>query len=234
MSLNTRAIFITGTDTGVGKTFISSLLLGFLKDKGVDVGYQKWVSTGGETPEDLLFCLQNNGITFDTQELEKQVPYRFLLPASPHLAAEQEQKEVDPDIISSKFEEYVKEYQLLLVEGVGGLMVPLRRELLLADFYAGLKLPTVIVARSGLGTLNHTFLTIEALRSRNIPILGIVFSDEDSGMALDDLLINDNMQTIGEMGKVTVFGRLPRCDFYEDARNKFHPIGEAIFSAVTK
>jgi dethiobiotin synthetase len=232
MNLNTQAICVTGTDTEVGKTFICSLLFGFLQEKGVGVGYQKWVSTGGEMPEDLLFCLLNNGIAFDSQELESQVPYRFLLPASPHLAAEQEHKTIDSEVISNRFEEYVKEHQLLLVEGVGGLMVPLRRDLMLADFLKQFKLPTIIVARSGLGTLNHTFLTIEALRSRNIPILGVVFSDEISGLASNDLLINDNMRTIREMGMVPVFGRMPRCDVYDDARREFAPIGEVILSAL--
>ena len=233
MHVNTQAIFVTGTDTGVGKTFICSLLFGFLRKKGIDVGYQKWVSTGGDIPEDLVFCLQHNGLTIDKEELEMQVPYRFLLPASPHLAAEQEKKDIDPSIILRRFEECEKEHQLLLVEGVGGLMVPLRRDLFLADFCASGQLPTVIVARSGLGTLNHTFLTIEALRKRTIPILGVIFCDEASGMPQDDLLINDNMRTIGEMGSVTIFGRLPRCNIYEDAREAFSPIGEAIFSALT-
>ena len=230
MELKNKKLFVTGTDTNVGKTFICALLLGFLRDNGIDVGYQKWVSTGGEEPEDLLFCLQKTGQEFDRQVLDKQVPYRFLLPASPHLSSEQEGKEIDPELIVQRFHEYSREKELLLVEGVGGLMVPLRRDLLLADFMVRFRMPTLIVARSGLGTLNHTFLTIEALRSRNIPILGVVFSDEESGMAPDDLLVADNMRTIAEMGKVPVFGRVLRCDLFEDARRAFDAIGTSILS----
>ncbi|MBC8316362.1 MAG: dethiobiotin synthase [Desulfobulbaceae bacterium] len=230
MELKAKSLFITGTDTNVGKTFICALLLGFLRDYGIDVGYQKWVSTGGDEPEDLLFCLRNTGQEFDRRELEMQVPYRFLFPASPHLSSEQEGKGIDPEFIVQRFHEYSRGKELLLVEGVGGLMVPLRRDLLLADFMARFKMPTLIVARSGLGTLNHTFLTIEALRSRNIPILGVVFSDEKSGMAPDDLLVADNMQTIAEMGKVSVFGRLLRYDSFEDARRAFQAIGTSILS----
>lgn len=234
MNSNHKAIYVTGTDTNVGKTFICALLLNFLRDKGIDAGYQKWVSTGGEEPEDLLFCMEKTGQSYTQQDLEKLVPYRFLLPASPHLAAEQEEKKIDPELLKKRFYDYTREKELLLVEGVGGLMVPLRRDLLLVDFLAGFKLPTLIVARSGLGTLNHTLLTIEALRNRQIPILGVVFSDEECGLAKDDLLVNDNMKTIGEIGKVAVFGRVPRYDEFDDARMAFQSIGTSILSSFRR
>lgn len=230
MNFSEKAIYVTGTDTNVGKTFICALLLGFLRDRGIDAGYQKWVSTGGEEPEDLLFCMEKTGQNYTRQDIEKQVPYRFLLPASPHLAAEQEGKKIDPELLKKRFYDYAREKELLVVEGVGGLMVPLRRDLLLVDFLVGFQLPTLIVARSGLGTLNHTLLTIEALRNRQIPILGVVFSDEERGLAKDDLVVNDNMKTIGEIGKVAVFGRVPRYDEFEDTRIPFQPIGESILS----
>ena len=234
MKLHNKALFITGTDTNVGKTFISALLLDFLQDNGIDTGYQKWVSTGGAESEDLLFCMGKTRLKCAGNDVEKQVPYRFLLPASPHLAAEQEGKEVDPALLKERFSAYRQEKELLLIEGVGGLIVPLRRDLCLADFLADLQLPTIIVARSGLGTLNHTLLTIEALRARKIPILGVVFSDEAAGMASDDLLITDNMKTIGAMGSVPIFGRLKRYTAFEDARMPFQPIGRFILSALKK
>jgi len=232
MKSSNKAIFVTGTDTNVGKTFICALLLSFLRDKGIDVGYQKWVSTGGEEPEDLLFCMEKSGQKYTLQDIDKQVPYRFLLPASPHLAAEQEGKKIDPELLKKRFNDYTREKEMLVVEGVGGLMVPLSRDLLLVDFLAGFKLPTLIVARSGLGTLNHTLLTIEALRNRQIPILGVVFSDEDRGFSKDDLLVNDNMKTIGDIGKVAVFGRVQRYEEFEDARRPFQPIGTSILSSL--
>jgi dethiobiotin synthetase len=232
MKSRNKVIFVTGTDTNVGKTFISALLLSFLRDKGIDVGYQKWVSTGGEEPEDLLFCMEKSGQKYTLQDIDKQVPYRFLIPASPHFAAEQEEKNIDPELLKARFNNYVREKEMLVVEGVGGLMVPLRRDLLLVDFLAGFKLPTLIVARSGLGTLNHTLLTIEALRNRQIPVLGVVFSDEDRGLAKDDLVVNDNMKTIGEIGKVAVFGRVLRYDEFDDARIPFQPIGTSILSSL--
>ncbi|MBI4791497.1 MAG: dethiobiotin synthase, partial [Deltaproteobacteria bacterium] len=85
---NGTAVFITATGTGVGKTVVSSLLVGCLRDMGLKAGYQKWVSTGGEVPEDLVFCLRSNNLPLDRAKLDIMAPYRFALPASPHLAAE--------------------------------------------------------------------------------------------------------------------------------------------------
>lgn len=227
-----NAVFITATGTGVGKTLVSSLLLGFLRKQGVKAGYQKWVSTGGALPEDLLYCLQKNDMEFAQDKLDGQVVYRFLMPASPHLAAENEGREIDPERIREAFARSAKEYDVLVVEGVGGVLVPLRRDLLLADFLTGLPLPSLVVAHSGLGTINHTLLTIEALRQRELPVLGVVFSDEQEGMAVDDPLVADNMRTIGDMAGLEVFGRLLRLADYTLLEKAFQPVGEAIWQRL--
>ncbi|MBU4262093.1 MAG: dethiobiotin synthase [Proteobacteria bacterium] len=224
-----NAVFITATGTGVGKTLVSSLLIGFLREQGIKAGYQKWVSTGGEMPEDLLYCQEKNHLEFDQGQLDSQVVYRFLMPASPHLAAEQERREVDPDKITEIFTRSAGVHEVLVVEGVGGVLVPLRRDLLLADFLACLQLPVIIVAHSGLGTVNHTLLTIEALRQRKLPVLGVVFSDEQEGLAVDDPLVADNMRTIGDMAGVEVFGRLLRLGDYALLEQAFQPVGKAIW-----
>jgi dethiobiotin synthetase len=121
-------------------------------------------------------------------------------------------------------------HDLLIVEGVGGLLVPLNRELLLAELLAELQIPTLVVAKSGLGTINHTLLTLEALRHRDIPVLGVVFSD--GALDEDELLVADNMRTIAEMGGVQVFGRLRRCPDPGQARAGFVPVGLAIAQAL--
>lgn len=225
---NGTAVFITATGTGVGKTVVSSLLVGCLRDMGLNAGYQKWVSTGGAVPEDLVFCLSSNNLPFDAAKLDIMAPYRFALPASPHLAAEQEGREIDPARIKEIFYRGLADYDVLVVEGVGGVLVPLRRDLLLADFLTGLPLPVLVVARSGLGTINHTLLTVEALRRRKLAVLGVLFSDEQEGMALDDALISDNMRTIGDMAGVEIFGRLPWTADYGRLKKVFEPIGGAI------
>jgi len=153
------------------------------------------------------------------------------MPASPHLAGEQEGRVVEPATLLSSFSEMQDRYEFLVVEGVGGLHVPLTRDLLVGDFLARLRIPTLIVARSGLGTLNHTLLTLEALRSREVPVVGVVFSDAVA--TEDEVIVADNMKTIAEMGKVTVLGRMPwiaRGD--SGGAVSFMPIGDAVYRAV--
>ncbi|MFZ5766504.1 MAG: dethiobiotin synthase [Thermodesulfobacteriota bacterium] len=221
-----KSLFITGTGTGVGKTVVSSLLWGFCRQQGMRAVYQKWVSSGGEQSEDLRFCLEHNSLPLNSGQGE--VIFHFQLAASPHLAAEREGKMVDPDRIRTVFRQALTANELVLVEGAGGVLVPLRRDLLFADFVAELSLPALIVARSGLGTINHTLLTIEALRGRGIPLLGVVLCDEEKEMAADDVLVVDNQRVIEETGRVAVVGRLPRQADYGRLQQIFAPIGAAI------
>ncbi|MFA6498374.1 MAG: dethiobiotin synthase [Desulfurivibrionaceae bacterium] len=225
------AIFVTGTDTNVGKTHVCGLLLDFFRKNGSDAGYQKWMATGPEfPPADLAACLRMAQLPFVPELVSSQVVYHFALPASPHLAAEQEGRVVDPALIHARYQEMLACHALLIVEGVGGLMVPLNRALLLADLLRELQIPTLVVAKSGLGTINHTLLTLEALRHREIPVLGVVFSD--AAAEEDQLLVEDNMRTIAGMGQVRVFGRLRRCPDLIQAQLDFVPVGLAIAEAL--
>lgn len=227
-----KAIFITATDTGVGKTMVSGLLLKFLLEHSIKGGYQKWVSSGdAENPADLVSCLQTAGIAADPEILDLQVPYRFDFPASPHLAAELENRQVDPEKIISAFMTMTTNHEVLIVEGVGGLLVPLTRNLLLADLLARVQVPTIIVARSGLGTLNHTLLTIEALRSRQIPLTGVIFTDDEN---TNETLVRDNMKTVAEIGQAEVLGRLPYCSDQQELIEAFTPIGEKILELINQ
>ncbi len=211
-------ILITGTDTSVGKTLVAALLLDFLKSKGTDVGYLKLVSCGGEQADDCLYCQEKAGV-------KAEVVYHFGLAASPHLAARQQGEAVDLARLSAALNK--KHHEVLVVEGAGGLCVPLTDETLLIDFMANHPMATILVARSGLGTLNHTLLSVEALRSRKIPIMGIIFSDEQK-YAEDDLLVQDNMATIARLTGLTVLGRLPQCVDFAEGQLFFKEIGEAI------
>jgi dethiobiotin synthetase len=203
-----------------------------MSSKGMQAGYQKWVATGvdGDLPEDLALCLAAASISPMPEVVAQQAPYRFRYAASPHLAAEMEDRKVDPDVIVAKYKILSGRYEWLIVEGVGGLLVPLRRDLLLADLLARLQPKTLIVARSGLGTLNHTLLTLEALRARQVPVLGVVFSDTEGPE--DERLVQDNMRTIEEIGLVRVFGRLPRLQDDAKAVRVFTPIGHAILEQL--
>lgn len=221
-----KTIFVTATDTDVGKTMVCGLLLDFFRRRSVKAGYQKWASTGdAENPADLAASLKMADIKHDPALLDLQVPYRFSFPASPHLAAERENRKIDPNIIINAYQEMAARYEVLIVEGVGGLLVPLNRDLLLADLLARLKPPTIIIARSGLGTINHTLLTIEALRSRQIPVAGVIFTD---GADVNEVLVRDNLKTIGEIGRIEVLGRLPYCLSEQALKAAFAPIGARI------
>jgi len=225
------AIFVAGTDTNVGKTHVCGLLLDFLLKEGIKAGYQKWVATGPEfPPDDLAACLRMAQLPLLPELAGSQVVYHFPLPASPHLAAERAGMVVEPALIGARYQEGLARYELLIVEGVGGLLVPLNRTLLLADLLGQLKIPVLLVAKSGLGTINHTLLSLEAMRHRDIPVLGVVFSDAEPEE--DEALVEDNMRTISEMGQVRVFGRLRRCPDPDGARADFAPIGLAIAEAL--
>jgi len=227
-----NTLFVAGTDTSVGKTYVCAGLLAFLQQKGIDAGYQKWVATGvnGGLPEDLVNCLTATGCVPTVEHVDQHIPYCFQFPASPHLAAEMEATAVDPERIVARYKTAAAQYEWLIVEGVGGIMVPLRRDLLLIDLLEHLKPRVLVVARSGLGTLNHTLLTLEALRTRHIPILGVVFSD--SAPVEDESIAQDNMQTIEEIGLVRVFGRLPRQQNQQNGAGAFMPVGQAIWEQL--
>lgn len=227
-----NTLFVTGTDTSVGKTYVCARFLEFLTTKGIRAGYQKWVATGANAglPDDLELCLKAASISPTPELVKQQAPYRFRYPASPHLAAEMEGRAVDPEVIVENYKFLAEKYEWLIVEGVGGIMVPLRRDLLLADLLARLQPGTLVVARSGLGTLNHTLLTIEALRKRKIPVLGVVFSDSEDQE--DEGLVQDNMQIIEKVGLVRVFGRLQRQQNDAKARSAFMPVGQAIWEQL--
>jgi dethiobiotin synthetase len=229
-----NTLFVTGTDTSVGKTYVCARFLEFLTTKGIRAGYQKWVATGTSAglPDDLALCLKAASISPTLELVKQQAPYRFRYPASPHLAAEMEDRAVDPEVIVEDYKFLAARYEWLIVEGVGGIMVPLRRDLLLADLLARLQPGTLVVARSGLGTLNHTLLTLEALRKREIPVLGVIFSDSEAKE--DERLVNDNMQIIEEVGLVRVFGRLQRQQNDAKARSAFMPVGQAILSKLLR
>jgi dethiobiotin synthetase len=227
-----NTLFVTGTDTSVGKTYVCARLLEFFKNNGTLAGYQKWVATGSraDLPDDLTYCLDAASISPTDEPVEQQVPYSFRYPASPHLAAEMEKRTVEPEIIIKNYHIMAAKYKWLIVEGVGGIMVPLRRDLLLADLLARLRPRTLVVARSGLGTLNHTLLTLEALQTRKIPVLGVIFTDQKTRE--DDSLVEDNMQIIKKIGGVKVLGRLRWQQNITKAKTAFISVGHAILEQL--
>jgi len=180
----TKGIFITGTDTGVGKTFIATGIAKALRSVGMDVGVMKPAETGCRLrsgkllPSDAKKLVRAAGVS---DPLSLVNPYRFRAPVAPSVAAEMEHKTIDPERILKSFRTLSHRHPFMIVEGAGGIMVPLAKGYLFLDLAEALGLPVVVVARLGLGTINHTLLTIEALRSRGLMIAGVVINDGQGG-----------------------------------------------------
>ena len=162
-------VFVTGTDTGVGKTVVSSVLVSALRRYG-RVGYWKPIQTGIEEDDDTDE-VRRLGACADDEIVDHGV--RLPRPLSPHLSARLAGEEIDPQTLA-QFGRNLGKDRFWVVEGAGGLLVPLDDSELLADLIAALELPALIAARSGLGTINHTLLTISELRRRSIRVAGVV------------------------------------------------------------
>ena len=170
-----RGLFITGTDTGVGKTFVSCALARGLRAAGVDVGVMKPIETGvpAEGPEDARALRLAAGVE---DPLDLICPVRFSLPASPEAAARAEGQTVTLAPIHDAFDSLARRHRFMLVEGAGGLLVPIDVHTDMADLARRLDLPLLLVARAGLGTVNHTRLTLEAAEARGLEVFGVVIS----------------------------------------------------------
>lgn len=180
-------IVVTGTDTGIGKTVFSAALAGAL-----DGFYWKPIQAGLEEATDSETVLRLSGLV-----AERVLPeaYRLRTPASPHLAAE-----IDGVTIDHDFLRVPEKDRPLVVEGAGGLMVPLTRNVTYLDLMARWRIPVVLCARTTLGTINHSLLSIAALRARDVALLGVAFVGDANF---------ESERIITELGKVRRLGRLP-------------------------
>ena len=182
----TRTIVVTGTDTDIGKTVFAAALTAAL-----GAHYWKPVQSGLEGGGDAQ-AVARLGVPTDRILPEA---YRLRTPASPHLAAELDGVAIDPDRLTPP-----ALLEPLVVEGAGGALVPVTRRLLYADLFARWGHPVVVVARTGLGTINHSLLTVEALRARGVAVLGVAFSGDAN---------EDSEAIIADLAGVKRLGRLP-------------------------
>lgn len=176
MSLN-KGFFVIGTDTGIGKTYVSSLLYKGIKD--IDGGYYKPIQSGCIEKEnrliapDVEFVCSMAGESYDS----KMVSYTLKAEVSPHLASELERTEIEIDKILNDWRELQKKYRYMIVEGAGGLYVPLIRDkFYIFDLIKKMDLPVILVCSSRVGAINHSMLTIEMLNKLGIKIQGLVFN----------------------------------------------------------
>jgi dethiobiotin synthetase len=201
-----RGLFVTGTDTGVGKSVVAASVCAALAAGGERVAAFKPVVTGlddepGELGHDheLLASAASAG-----QSPDEVAPYRFGPPVSPHLAAELAGERIEP----AQLLEAARAHELLVAEGVGGLLVPITTGYLVRDLAIDLELPVLVAARTGLGTINHTLLTVEAARTAGLTVAGVVMTPwPDEPVKIE----RSNRETIERLSGVPVSG-LPLTD----------------------
>lgn len=200
-------IFITGTDTGVGKTAIAAGLAGALKKCGYSVGVMKPVQSGAMERNGKLFSQDAEfmmKVLGTRDELELVCPVLLREALAPSVAAEIEGKEVDIELIRNAYLELERCHDIVVVEGAGGIAVPLKNKILISDLIAYLGMPAIIVSRAGLGAINHTFLTIEHARKKGIPVIGVLINNYRGGKVEET-----NPGVIAKLAGAPVLGIVP-------------------------
>jgi dethiobiotin synthase len=185
-----KPLIVTGTDTDVGKTVVSAMLM-----LALDAYYWKPIQSGLSGPTDTEIIASVTGI--GAEHLLPEV-YRLRQPLSPHRAAELDGVEIDCQAITLP---RIPQGRWLIIEGAGGVLVPLTRGALQIELFAHFGAPVIVVARTALGTINHALLTIEALKSRLIPVHGIIFTGDP---------VPDTQRTIAEFSGERILGCVPR------------------------
>ncbi len=208
--MTVQGLFITGTDTGVGKTVVTAAILSWLQQQGGKVGVMKSIETGVDSEcssaanSDALFLKECGNLEDDLAQI---CPIRLKPAASPYQASLIENRSLHPETILSAYRQLSEKYDWILVEGVGGLKVPITREYSVLDLICELGLPAVVVARYQLGTLNHTLMTVDTLKQKGVPVRGIVFNQTEPGVL--NSVEEDQPRLIAELSGVNVPGQFP-------------------------
>lgn len=192
-----KKLFITGTGTDLGKTYVTGLILKKLQESGRKAAYYKAAMSGNERradgsliPGDALHVKTTSGID---QSLESMCPYVYEAAVSPHLASRLEGNPVKLDVVKAGFEAVCEEYEYVTVEGSGGIVCPIdfdESRLQLEDIIKELELPSILIADAGLGTINGVVLTAEYMKNRNLELKGIIFNNFHPG----DVMEEDNIR----------------------------------------
>lgn len=217
-----KGIFITGTDTGVGKTLVGCGLAALLRDTGYKVGVMKPAETGCEErdgallPQDALYLKEAS----DCKEpLERICPYQLREPLAPSVAAAREGIEIDVSEIARIYEQISAAHDITIVEGAGGLLVPLLPHYTYADLVSLLKLPVIVVAANRLGMINHLLLTLEHASCRGLRVLGYVLNQEENQTSLAG---QTNAEALPSLTAVPCLGVIP---YIEEVRAQQSSLG---------
>jgi dethiobiotin synthetase len=234
-----RGIFVTGTGTGVGKSVLAASICAALADQGEKVAAFKPVITGldvrdGDWPldDELLASAASAG-----QKAEDVAPHRFGPPVSPHLAAELAGEQIEPLELAREARQWAEKSDALVCEGIGGLMVPLAAGFLVRDLAVELDMPVVIAAAPGLGTINHTLLTLDSARAAGLRVSAVVLtpwpdepddverSNKDAIAMLGDVDVHTLAQTTPD-GLAAAGAHLPVADWLETSEHNPPDIAE--------
>ncbi len=227
-----NGLFITGTDTGVGKTLIAGAIAKILADGGHKVGVFKPVATGcishweglvSRDSEFLAYCANSN------LRLTVINPVAYVTAAAPIVSAAEEHRPVDFKKIATIYDEICRNCDIVIIEGIGGIRVPLTDEFDLRDLAVEFDLPVVIVSRPNLGTINHTLLTIDSVRTAKLEIAGVVINGYDSSQTT--IAEETARQVISQCGDVTILGDVP---FDETANVEELKLGEDIVPSLAR
>ncbi|WP_297297362.1 dethiobiotin synthase [uncultured Brachyspira sp.] len=200
-----KALFITGTGTDVGKTYVSALIAKQLKDEGLNIGYYKGALSGSNeiTDSDAWYVKEKANLTDSYDEM---VSYTYKHAYSPHLASQIEGNPVEMQVIKEAYKNISKRHDYMIVEGSGGIICPIRydkdKKIFLEDIIKELDIPSIIIADAGLGTINSTVLTIEYMMKRKLKINGVILNKFE----ISNVMHEDNKQMIEEMTDIKVVG----------------------------
>lgn len=209
-----KSLFIAGTDTDVGKTYITAGLAVTLRKTGVDVGVMKPFAAGtaqkkGYKSEDVEI-LSRSAMTCDPENLVN--PQFFPIPASPYTAWKKLKTKPKVSTILSSFKKLSKLHDMLLVEGMGGIMTPILKDYYITNLIKEMKIPTVIVTRSKVGTVNHTIMTVKMCEKYKLPLKGIIINNFDDGYPIQDLT-----KDLKALTGIPVLGTIPFIKDMSDA-----------------
>jgi dethiobiotin synthetase len=208
-----QSYFITGTDTNVGKTVVTACLANLYKNQGENVGVMKPIETGvdpecsSSSNSDAKFLIEVTGVQ---DPLEDVCPYRLKTAASPYQAAKIEGKELYPEKILERFRALQSKHSMMLVEGIGGLLVPITRRYNVTDLALQMNLPLIIVSRIQIGILNHTLLTINAARQHGLKVAGVILNPIHEGQL--DTIEEKQGSLIEELSDTPILGTCPYID----------------------
>ena len=224
-------ILVVGTDTNAGKSVVSLLLMQLLFRTGVRPFYLKPFQTGCrdayDDDSDAAFVYRH------TEELQSDDPGNSVIqcypnPKAPYFAARDMGERIDPDQVMETIGRYRLKHHPLVIESAGGLMVPLTDQLVMLDLIQAFDCHVVLVARAGLGTINHTLLSVAALRQAGVPPVGVVFIDSATPQT-DPSMVAENMAAVEHHAAVNVFGTIPPIgDFSSPPDHAYEPLKQLL------